>query len=265
MTDVSYFFMLKKIIAYWADPVSLFLAFLAFCFLLRNVNVYFKKRLLKPMVVVVGILFSAISTPLVSYWLSYSLENPYLYESSDLNKYKGVDYIVVLACGHVESDNIPTVDRYNTCALKRIVHAVELHKKTKIPLLFSGGVLRPERESEALFNSRLAKQLGVNDYVVLPVGRDTGTESQGIYNYLNENETKGKVALVTNASHMKRSIRYMKRGGVDIVPAATDFTIRNGKPKLSDWVSYVPSSKAAKDAAGAMYEYLGLASQTLFE
>tara|TARA_Y100000310_G_scaffold103300_1_gene101642 strand:+ start:615 stop:1451 length:837 start_codon:yes stop_codon:yes gene_type:complete len=264
MSDPSLFFSFKKLVAFWLDPLSALFGLLAICFVLKSISSRFRKKILKPALIFFGSFFCLLSTPIVSYQLTLPLESQLVGEVFDLEDAEKFDYILVLACGHVEYEKLTTLDKYNVCATKRIMHAVEISKGTGLPIVFSGGILGKNKLSEAYFNSLLAGKYGIDDesVLVIPKGFDTKSETLAVAEQL-----KGKsVVVVTNASHIRRSLNYLERAGVEVLmPAPTDFETRRGEPDWFIWSSYIPTSSSAQRSYKALYEYLGLASQYLFE
>lgn len=264
MSETSLFFTFKKLVAIWLDPLSAIFGLLFICFVLKNVSVFFRKRLLKPVLFFCASALCLLSTPLISYHITKPLESGFSQFEFNEDQAGDYDYILVLGCGHVENDALTTLDKYNACSTKRVFQAVELSKKTGIPIAFSGGVLNSNAYSEAYFNLKLARKLGIPSESLLAIehGRDTKSETIKI-----GQDLKGKsLVLVTNASHIKRSMVYLSRAGIDNVAVSpTDFETRRGEPSLSVWTSYVPNSRSASMSYKALYEYLGLLSQATLE
>jgi len=63
------------------------------------------------------------------------------------------------------------------------------------------------------------------------------------------------VVLVTSASHMRRSVYFFERAGLDVIPAPADFLAASRH--YSAWHLF-PSADALRRTRRAWYEYLGL-------
>ncbi|WP_112134736.1 YdcF family protein [Marinomonas primoryensis] len=106
-------------------------------------------------------------------------------------------------------------------------------------------------ESHAIVMRNAAVELGVssNKIRTFPLAKDTQEEAKSMAPYL-----KGKrVALVTEASHLKRATIFFKRAGIDTIPAPAMYL---GSEK-SDWQI---NANASYKSERAFYEWLGRAN-----
>lgn len=102
--------------------------------------------------------------------------------------------------------------------------------------------------------AEVAISIGVKkqDLVLEDVSKDTEEEAQLIQQVVGGD----KFALVTSASHMRRSVALFKKLGMNPIPAPTDYLVKEAQkmnPK-----SFYPRAENLYKAERAFYEYLGL-------
>jgi uncharacterized SAM-binding protein YcdF (DUF218 family) len=255
------FFLVKKWIALFTDPLTLIcLLTLVFAISFKLLPLKFKKHRYKAFLFCFVLLW-ALSTPLLSGFLMKPIETRALI---DLYDGEGdADAIVVLGCGHTENEALPLSSRYQSCSMMRVIHAIHLHNNHDLPIYFSGGVMPGKRESEAGFNATLALSLGVasESINVIEGAVDTASESVTLKHALQN----FKVVLVTSASHMWRARRYLEREGLDSYASPTDFINRVQGSGVGSYYAYLPRWRGLRRSSKAIYEYLALTSQSLWE
>ena len=124
-----------------------------------------------------------------------------------------------------------------TSAADRIWHAARLYHAGKAPLIIaSGGNVWPRlrRQSEAEAIRVVLNAFGVPDDVIVTEDRSRNTRQNAVFT-ANLAVSRGirRVLLVTSALHMSRAEAAFKRVGLDVVPAAVDFTRRKSN---SPWI-----------------------------
>ena len=214
-----------------------------------------RRRLLLPTVPFLLLVVS--SVPAVVYPLVGFLEWPY---PPLAKRPSEIDAIVVLSGGILEADQVRLRPELAEDTLRRCLHAAELYHSGKpCRVIVTGGALDPKSGLPPVAPAMLdlLVRLGVNhsDVIVEPTARTTfenAVETRVIL------EQKGltKVALVTEAVHMSRSLRCFRKQGINAVPAAcfhraTGFKIEAG--------SFVPSPGALKTLMAVGHEWLGTA------
>jgi uncharacterized SAM-binding protein YcdF (DUF218 family) len=255
MSDI--FWVLKKVIGYFSDPVTLvtFTSFVVFV-----VFFIMGKRVSKRAVLLSYFTLWIIGTPLAGHLLLEPIESK---ANDNLFSFRqhSADAIVVMGCGHVESNILPLSSRYQTCSMRRVVHSVIIQKRSGLPVYFSGGILPNRNISEGTNNVRLARNLGMKSDKAHSFGNatDSASEAQGF-----KGKFKGKnIVLITSASHMYRAKKYFEDQGIGIYSSPTDhlviYNVSAGNVR-----SYLPSWSGYQKSARAIYEYLALISQALF-
>lgn len=253
-------FYFKKVVAIFTDPLT------ALC-VLGGVSLFvffaMSKKLKKwryPYFLSLFTMLWVLATPIASHMLMKPIQ-----DRGQLNAYgteSDANYIVTLACAHNEISNLPATDMYETCTLRRIIHTVLLHKKTGLPIILTGGVLGSNSISEAEFSAALAVSLGVDSSLIikLPEGFDTASETRAVA----KNFRDSKLILVTSASHILRSSKYLEREGVSVYSSAVDHG-NKGALVIHFPSSFIPNSDSLKKTSHAIYEYMALFSEGYFE
>lgn len=165
---------------------------------------------------------------------------------------KPVDVIIVLGSGHKDLNNTPAVMKLGSSALFRLEEGLRILSANPNATLFVSGYSGGMSESHAVVMRNAAIELGVNSNKIrtFPLAKDTQDEAYSMAPYL-----KGKrVALVTEASHLKRATTFFKQAGINTIPAPAMYL---GSEK-SDWQL---NTNAAYKSERAFYEWLGRAWQ----
>lgn len=121
-----------------------------------------------------------------------------------------------------------------TYAADRIWHAARLYRAGKAPLIIaSGGNVWPrlQRQSEAEAIRAVLNAFGVPDDVIVTEDRSRNTRQNAMFTAdLAASRGIRRVLLVTSAFHMSRAEAAFKRVGLDVTPAAVDFTLQSDFP-----------------------------------
>jgi len=139
-------------------------------------------------------------------------------------------------------------------AMKRVVYAFSLRDTFNVPFVFSGGkTFEYGQEPEALTAGRLLVSLGLpNKRLILETGsRNTWENAREIMKLGYE-----KIALVTSAYHVKRSVYCFSRQGVSVIAAPTDYKCDRGRNY--DFFSFMPRMGELTNSYIALHEYIGL-------
>lgn len=173
-------------------------------------------------------------------------------ESGDL---AGVKWVVVLGGGVWDDPRLSPTARLTESSVCRLVEGIRIWRK--IPgarLLLSGGrVYTPVPEARALAD--LARELGVPDSAVALEGdsRDTGEQALLVGRMVGDD----RLALVTSAAHMPRSMALFRKQGMYPVPAPSNFMVKRGQ--TGDPGRFFPSSVGVEVWETVIHEHLGLA------
>jgi len=195
----------------------------------------------------------ALSTPFVAAALLRSLQTSQALDETKLDH--GCGAIVVLAGdAHVFAPEYGDA----TCGpltLERLRYAARLAKRTRLPLLVSGGVPRKDvRTHAAMMREALERDFGVE--VRWLEERSANTRE----NLLNSAEILrrdgiSRAYLVTHAWHMPRALEWAAVAELDVVAAPTAFRAPAGM-ELS---TFLPSAKALRESNWALHEWFGRA------
>lgn len=142
-------------------------------------------------------------------------------------------------------------------AMSRLLYGLYLSRNTQLPMAYSGGIgwseLR-EQTSEAEGAALALARLGA------PALRWQESQSRDTHeNAVNTATLLGKdnitrIALVTHAWHMPRSVRLFEAAGMQVIPAPMGFIQSDGLPLLQ----WIPSGKGLRDTGWVIREWLGL-------
>ncbi len=143
--------------------------------------------------------------------------------------------------------------------LVRIRYAATLHRRTKLPLLTSGG--RPGTGIEPLADS-MARALE-HEFSTPVRWRETASadtyENAKFSAALLQQAGVRRVLLVTHGWHLPRAIAAFSLHGIDAVGAGTGW---RSKPVV-DWSSWLPASSALRDTTFALHEWIGRLSYSV--
>ncbi len=163
--------------------------------------------------------------------------------------------IVVLA-GDIDCDPAEYgQDQPGALSLMRCRYGAVLAGRTGLPLLITGGVLRPDRRPVShVLRDFVEDEL----HVAVRWTEDKATTTRGNADYsaaMLKEAGIARVALVTHAWHMPRSKRAFEHAGLTVLPApmgahAGPSTFREG---------IVPRARAFRDSAWAIHEWIGRA------
>jgi uncharacterized SAM-binding protein YcdF (DUF218 family) len=166
--------------------------------------------------------------------------------------------VIVLLGGSVNGE-APDLSGYGVpseAALGRLVTAVRLQKKLKIPIIVSSGKVFEHGTAEALILRRFLVDLGVpaKKIIMEQSSRDTFENAKYTRQICDRFGYK-KPVLVTSSYHMHRSVLSFKKAGMEVTPFPASFKTWQGQEY--GWNSYLPGT--FKKVSVALKEYLGLA------
>lgn len=168
--------------------------------------------------------------------------------------------IVVLSGGIKPPDAIRTRAELSDPSMNRCLLAAEIyHRGPRCPVIVSGGRFDPEATyppDSALMREMLIR-LGVDEADVIEEDQSRNT----IQNALATREILrdrgiGKVLLVTNAFHMRRSLLTFRKAGIDAVAAPCDHRATGSVWKPGN---FIPSPEAMGDLTASLHEWIGIA------
>ena len=169
------------------------------------------------------------------------------YATFDINQ--SVDVVVILGSGHSSSDEIPPAAQLNSSALFRLTEGMRILSNNPEAMLFvSGYAGQVDPRTHADVMQQVAISLGVAQSRIkaFPEPQDTEAEAKIMAPLL-----KGKpFALVSEAAHLPRAMRFYQEQGLDPIPAPA----YRLNAEYSDWRI---ESRALYKTERAIYELLG--------
>lgn len=198
-----------------------------------------------------------VSCQAVAIWLSVHLLPQIHPVTADELKRQQIQAIVVLG-GGVDNDtseyNGPTL---SPDAMSRLLYGLHLSRLTQLPMAYTGGIGwagTSQQTSEADVAALVLARLGA------PAlrwqenqSRDT-RENALLTAALLKNEGVIRIALVTHAWHMPRSVRQFETAGLHVTPAPMGYI----RSDLSPALQWLPSGKGLRDSSWVIREWLGL-------
>lgn len=199
-----------------------------------------------------ALLSVTLSLPLVSFLLLDGLQSfPSLDPAADSID---ADVIVVLA-GDVDCDP-PEYgsDQPGALSQLRCRYGAHLSRRTGLPLVITGGVLRPDRRPAShVLRDYVEDELGVTVAWTEDDAKTTRGNARGVARLMNQRGYT-RAAVVTNAWHMPRSVEAFEREGVDVLPAPT-----GAHPAPSQIIrGLIPRARSMRDSSWALHEYVGM-------
>jgi uncharacterized SAM-binding protein YcdF (DUF218 family) len=193
-----------------------------------------------------GFLFAlGTSLPVLSQQLVATLERPHAHTVLPLER---ADVLVVLGAGRVYAQREYASDVPSALALERLRYAVRLHRRTDLPILFSGGSPAPaDQRSEA----ELMADVLLGDYRISPrwletKSRNTCENAARTAEILSE-EGLTRVFVVTHAAHMTRALGCFRAAGLSPLPAPMGFRGPRAGPYLvSDFLPRVDAIETSR-------------------
>lgn len=192
-----------------------------------------------------------LSIPQVAYWLLDSLQTaPAISPTATSIE---AEAIVVLS-GDIDCDP-PEYgpDQPGFISLQRCRYAAQLSRRTGVPILISGGVLRPDRRSAA----EVLRDF-VQDELQVPVrwieNRSLNTRENARFSAeVLRKDGITRVAVVTHAWHMPRAIEVCEAEGLSVLPAPT----MAATPPANLRDAIMPRSRSFRDSSWAIHEWVG--------
>jgi uncharacterized SAM-binding protein YcdF (DUF218 family) len=164
-----------------------------------------------------------------------------------------IRYVVVLGSGHVSDPALPKTAQIGGSSLYRLVEGVRLYRLLPgSKLVISGGVI-PDPVTNARVVSDVARQIGIpiQDTIVEERPSDTLEEARVLKGLLGNKP----FVMVTSAVHMKRAVSIFQDFGMWLVPAPTDFIIKNRPAGSVE--SGLPNCGNLWISQRVIYEWLG--------
>lgn len=168
----------------------------------------------------------------------------------------GAEAVVVLGGGVRDLSWVPAEPAPSRTSLERLVHAMQLARRARVPLVISGGsgeiVLGPLREADAMAATAAGLGFPSRDIVVEGRSRNTRESAKAVGELLSSRT----IVLVTSAFHMKRSVRMFARQGFTVIPAPSGYLSQSRPWSIT---LLLPRAAYLEDSSTAIAEYLSIA------
>lgn len=139
--------------------------------------------------------------------------------------------------------------------LERALHAARVARLTNLPILVSGGVTRPSRQTLAeMSRDVIERDIGVRVRWLETQSRDTAENAMYTARILQPAGIR-RIVLVTHATHMRRAEELFRRQGFDVSPAPHGFS---GKSVDGAWRVFWPTPDALDVSRACAHEIFGL-------
>ena len=163
--------------------------------------------------------------------------------------------IVVLGGGRYPDAPEYQGDTVSEPSLERIRYGAWLQRKTKLPILVTGGIVSGgNRPAEA----ELMKQVLAQDFLALVPWEEKEsrtTYENAIYSKkMLEKEGITHIILVTHAMHMPRAIEAFEKAGFTVIPAPMGYNTASDSPTL---LGLLPSVYSLLNMHDLMHELIG--------
>ncbi len=228
---------------------------LIFCLLVIGLILISQKPVIGKSVLWIGIIvFYLTSTPVISDFLIRQLE---IYPALDVEKLKdhNAGAIVVLTSEREKDAREYGGDTVGTNSLLRSRYGAFLHRKTGLPILVSGGfVLDKEGKSLAQVMAETLRNDFHAENVWLEDKSHTTAENAVFSKKILAQKQIDTIFLVTQASHMPRSVAVFENTGLKVIPAPTAF--KGGK--VFKLTGLLPEANTIYKTRLALHELVGI-------
>ncbi|HEX8987078.1 MAG TPA: YdcF family protein [Rhodocyclaceae bacterium] len=164
--------------------------------------------------------------------------------------------IVVLGGGKYEAAPEYGGDTVGLSTLARLRYAAFLQKRSALPVLVTGGALDGGRPEAEVMKEAMERDLGGKVRWVEGASLDTADNARFSAPLLRAAGVS-RIALVSDAWHLKRAVPLFHAQGLEVLPAPTGFTT----PAAATLDRWLPSAGAFEASAQALHEWLGLLAQ----
>ena len=250
---MSFYFMLKKLLAYVALPPLMPLLWIAAGMLLLR-----RHRRLGMALTWSGLILALLlTTPASVELLTSPLENIAILRPDDLSKAQAV---VILAAGqraYMPEYGGPTPDRLT---LERLRYGARLARASGLPVLVSGGAPPGSISLASAMAETLSVDFGVAPRWLEEDSLDTEGNARCAAALLKPQGIR-RIVLVTHAAHMRRALVEFQLQGFEVFAAPTAFLSDDSEE--GEFRDFLPTASAAYAGWYALYEWAGLLAQKL--
>lgn len=197
----------------------------------------------------------------VSVWLANTLLPQTAPVTAAALKSSGVQAIVVLGGGVYPMAPEYGEAQASPAAAMRLRYGVWLARQTGLPVAFAGGLGWGAANGQIISEGEVARRAAQQDYGLAlrwvdTQSRDT-VENAQFLKPLMEKDKVQRIALVTHAWHMPRSVQAFERAGFIVTPAPMGFV----SPNRNNVLQWTPSADGLSTSQLILKEWLGLLAQ----
>ena len=194
----------------------------------------------------------ALSTPTVAGLLMQTLR---IHPPVTIESTRTAQAIVVLGGGiQREAEEYDKADVIGSNSLMRLRYGVELQRKTKLPVLISGGAPDGGNAEAEVIARTLRNDYGITARWLESTSLDTHDGAIRSAALL-QADGIDRILLVTEGFHMRRSVLEFETAGLKVIPAPTLI----GSRAETVTISLFPSASSMQYSAQALKEWLGIA------
>jgi len=200
-----------------------------------------------------GWIILAGSTP-TSQLMIYSLEKRFkpVDTSSIVRPYP--DRILILGGGHTVSPGLPAGTQLSLVASSRLAEAIRVYQLLGGVKLVCSGFSASHRITQAEMLATAALELGVDPSDTIQLRTPSRTKEELLA--FKTRFGPGPVVVVSSARHMPRIMMLAEQMGVMIIPAPTDYMLKEDTEVYR--FDFYPSVQKLAMMESALHEYLGL-------
>jgi uncharacterized SAM-binding protein YcdF (DUF218 family) len=195
------------------------------------------------------------SLPCVSYLLVGSLEwqNP-----PQVERPADAKALVVLSGGALRADDVRPFDQLSPDTLYRCIHAARLyHAGEPLPVVVSGGRVDPNESGPSLaaMMQRFLMKLNVDEQHIVLEEESRSTYENAVHSTsLLEARGINHIVLVTEATHMPRSLACFRAQGLQVTPSGCDYRATSFDARPAD---FLPDARTVSTSQHAAHEWIG--------
>ena len=171
---------------------------------------------------------------------------------------QGVQAVVILGGGVLPSAPEYGQAQPSAATATRLRYGLELARRAQLPVGFAGGVGwaavgSEQTATEAQVALAMARGQQQDIRWLDDQSRDTAENARFMRQVMQADGVR-KIALVTHAWHMPRSLRHFEQAGFEVLPAPTGFVLPRSRPLL-EWL---PSAEGLLTSHSVLREWLAL-------
>lgn len=214
--------MIVSIVKFLIDPftiLGLLIGVVVIAMLLK------RERVLRWSVIITGLWFIIISTPLIPTFVIRSLEQQYTpVRLANLPEPDAEYHIIILGGGHGFDKDLPANSLLSRQALGRLSEGIRLHRQLPNSKLVMSGFSASGQTTQAEMLQQTALLMGVEDEAVLLQKEPSNTYEEA-KKYAATYGSGHPVIVVTSAFHMPRAIKMFNNFGIEAIASPTNYRL----------------------------------------